>query len=176
MGELDAWGIIHEAQRQECYLRIRENRRLDPFFSRLWEIADLRKPRRTLEFPNADFSERERIKLAYELAESALIFLQTKGCSQLCSCAVSCACVDVRTEEHEFYFRVNDICHLEPEFRETRPTKHWCEEELQHARSAVGSLVSENCSWISVTEVAYNHKTKKIELNLSLDSLSSGRS
>lgn len=117
MGELDAWGIIHEAQRQECYLRIRKNRRLDPFFSRL-------------DFPNADFSERERIKLAYELAESALIFLQTKGCSQLCSCAVSCACVDVRTEEHEFYFRVNDICHLEPEFRETRPTKHWCAEEL----------------------------------------------
>lgn len=31
MGELDAWGIIHEAQRQECYLRIRKNRRLDPF-------------------------------------------------------------------------------------------------------------------------------------------------
>jgi hypothetical protein len=87
-------------------------------------------PEDLLQSLHGDFSKRNRVKLAYELAESALIFLKTKWYSRLCGCALHCVCVDELEEEYEFYFRANSLHHLEPKCGQTQPTKQWCEEEL----------------------------------------------
>jgi hypothetical protein len=127
-------------------------------------------PEDLLESLHGDFSKRNRVKLAYELAESALIFLKTKWYSRLCGCALHCVCVDELEEEYEFYFRTNNLHHLEPECGQTQPTKQWCEEELVNMHiQRLGVMLVEIALGTSVTEVAYNQKTRKVELDLCQD-------
>jgi hypothetical protein len=128
-------------------------------------------PEDLLQSLHGDFSKRDRVKLAYELAESVLIFLKTNWYSRLCSCAVHRVCVDEAEEEYEFYFRVNNLRHLEPDSGQTRPTKQWCEEELVNMHiHRLGVLLVEIALGTSVREVAYNPQTRKVEIELSQDS------
>lgn len=116
---------------------------------------------------HSDFSRRDRIKLAYELAESVLIFMKTTWYSQLCSCAVHRICIDEVEEEYEYYFRINNTCHFEPGTGEIRSTKQWCEEELIHMHIyRLGVLLVEIALGKAVAEVACDHATNLLEIDL----------
>lgn len=119
---------------------------------------------------HGDFSRRDRIKLAYELAESVLIFMKTTWYSQLCSCAVHRICIDEVEEEYEYYFRINNTCHFEPGTGEIRSTKQWCEEELVHMHIyRLGVLLVEIALGKAVTEVACDHACNRLEIDLGED-------
>jgi hypothetical protein len=116
---------------------------------------------------HGDFSRRDRIKLAYELAESTLIFMKTTWYSQLCSCAVHRICIDEVEEEYEYYFRINNTCHFEPGTGETRSTKQWCEEKLIHMHIyRLGVLLVEIALGKAVAEVACDHATNRLDIDL----------
>jgi hypothetical protein len=116
---------------------------------------------------HSDFSRRDRIKLAYELAESVLIFMKTTWYSQLCSCAVHRICIDEVEEEYEYYFRINNTRHFEPGTGEIGPTKQWCEEELIHMHIyRLGVLLVEIALGKAVAEVACDHATNRLEIDL----------
>jgi hypothetical protein len=119
---------------------------------------------------HGDFSRRDRIKLAYELAESVLIFMKTTWYSQLCSCAVHRICIDEVEEEYEYYFRINNACHFEPGTGEIRSTKQWCEEELVHMHIyRLGVLLVEIALGKAVAEVACDHASNRLEIDLGED-------
>lgn len=115
---------------------------------------------------HGDFSKRDRIKLAYELAESALVFMKTHWYARLCSCAVQQVCVDESQEEHRYLIRMNKVSHLDPEGEDVKTPK-WCEQELvKNHIHRIGILLVEVALGTSVKEVSYNPYQKRVEIDL----------
>ena len=137
----------------------------------LRSLFSVTKPEDFLQSLHGDFAKRDRIKLAYELAESAMVFLKTNWYSRLCSCTVQRACIDEAKEEYEYCLRMSDIRHLDPESGEMQSTRQWCEEELLNMHiQRLGILLVEITLGTAVIDVSYDPVTGKVELDLGRDS------
>jgi hypothetical protein len=124
-------------------------------------------PEDFVESLHGDFSLRDRIKLAYELAVSVLIFMKTNWYSRLCSCAVHRICIDKVEEEYKYYVRINDTCHFEPGTGGVGLTRQWCEEELINMHIyRLGILLVEIALGKAVIEVACDPATNRLEIDL----------
>lgn len=114
---------------------------------------------------HGEFSKEQRTKLAYELAESALILLGTGWFSELCSCAVRRCCLDDTRDEYEYSVRIKNVRHLEPGSGEAQALKQWCEEELKdmHIRR-LGIVLAEIAIGAYIFGAVYNHNKKRVEI------------
>jgi hypothetical protein len=128
-------------------------------------------PEDFLQSLHGDFAKRDRIKLAYELAESAMVFLKTNWYSRLCSCTIQQVCIDEATEEYEYCLRMSEIRHLAPESGEMQSTRQWCREELLDMHvPRLGILLVEIALGSVISDVAYDPVTGKVWLDLAGDS------
>lgn len=113
------------------------------------------------------FSRPERTRLAYELAECALLFLKTEWFSELCSCCIfRLESADLKTI---FTVRVNRLIHsdhVDPETGQSCHLTQWCEEELlrMHIRR-LGVLLAEIAIGSPIFEVAFNKLRNDIEID-----------
>ena len=78
---------------------------------------------------HGEFSRSERTRLAYELAECALLFLRTEWFSELCSCCVyRLENIDLKTAYTVRINRPDHADHIDSETGQACHQKQWCEE------------------------------------------------
>ena len=136
------------------------------------EVISLRKLLSTvqsyslLQALHSEFSWRERIKLAYELAETAMLLLRTRWLTSVCSCRIHRTCIDDEDEEYEYYLRLNHIEHLEPGSGESQDVRQWCEEELtnMHFRR-LGIVLIEVALGQPVVDAGYDHIKNQVNID-----------
>ena len=130
------------------------------------------RPLDMLQSLHGEFSWAERIKLAYELAETALLLLQTNWFQGLCSCAIHRACIapedEADGEYSDFRLRMTYIEHIDSESGQLETWKQWCEEELKdmHIRR-LGLLFIEIALGIPVLDAGYDKIKRRVELEYS---------
>ncbi len=116
---------------------------------------------------HGEFSRAERTRLAYELAECALLFLRTEWFSELCSCCIfrlenndMRACFTVRVN------RLSHVDHVDPQTGKPCRQTQWCEEELRkmHIRR-LGVLLTEIAIGSPIFEVAFNAPENDVEID-----------
>jgi hypothetical protein len=116
---------------------------------------------------HGEFSRPERTRLAYELAEWALLFLRTEWFSELCSCCIyRLESADLKTV---FTVRVNKLSHadhVDPETGQSCHQTQWCEQELRsmHIRR-LGVLLTEIAIGSPIFEVAFNELKNDVEVD-----------
>ncbi|OQV10668.1 hypothetical protein CLAIMM_14635 [Cladophialophora immunda] len=113
------------------------------------------------------FKSEERWRLAYELAEWALLFLKTNWFSKLCSCCVyRTETADLRTT---FRARFGKVPHIDVDIGDVGNTRQWCEEEIRnmHIRR-LGVLLVEIALGFPVPDVVL-HPVKGIMIDEELD-------
>lgn len=114
-----------------------------------------------------NFSRKERTRLAYELAECALLFLRTDWFSRLCSCCIyrleSAGLNMVHTVRIN---RLTHTDHVDSELGEPCHHKQWCEQELlnMHIRR-LGVLLTEIAIGEPIAEVAFNNAKNDVEID-----------
>ncbi|MCJ1404070.1 hypothetical protein MMC11_007295 [Xylographa trunciseda] len=124
-----------------------------------------------LESLHGDFSLIDRIKLAYELAETSLILLKTQWFQGLCSCAIRTAMIKAAEEDDEdtteFRLRMTHIEHLDPDTGELETWRQFCEEDLagMHIRR-LGILFIEIALGQPVIDAGYDSIRQRVEIDL----------
>ncbi|MCJ1436915.1 hypothetical protein MMC27_006298 [Xylographa pallens] len=124
-----------------------------------------------LESLHGDFSWTDRIKLAYELAETSLLLLKTHWFQGLCSCAIRTAMTQATEVDDEvtteFRLRLNHIEHLDPDTGELETFPQFCEEDLtgMHIRR-LGILFIEIALGKPVIDAEYDSIMQRIEIDL----------
>lgn len=125
---------------------------------------------------HGEFSRPERTRLAYELAECALLFLGTEWFSELCSCCIyRLESADLKTV---FTVRVNRLSHadhVDPETGKSCHQTQWCEQELRsmHIRR-LGVLLTEIAIGSPIFEVAFDELKNDVEIDFDVGVSESG--
>jgi len=118
---------------------------------------------------HGDFSLTDRIKLAYELAETALLLLKTNWLQGLCSCAIQRTCISPQDgydgEPSDFRLRMTYIEHIDSDSGQLETRKQWCEEGLKemHIRR-LGILFIEIALGTSVLDAGYHAIKRHVEM------------
>ncbi|KAI4125119.1 MAG: hypothetical protein LQ338_004447 [Usnochroma carphineum] len=115
-----------------------------------------------------EFSRTERTRLAYELAECALLFLRTEWFSGLCSCSIyRLESADLKPVHTVRVNRLSHSDHVDSESGEPCHQTQWCEQELlnMHIRR-LGVLLVEIAIGTPVVEVAFNDSKNDVEIDL----------
>ncbi|MCJ1317331.1 hypothetical protein MMC15_002654 [Xylographa vitiligo] len=124
-----------------------------------------------LESLHGDFSWTNRIKLAYELAETSLLLLKTHWFEDLCSCAIQTAMIRSTEEDDEdtteFRLRMNHVEHLDPDTGELETWPQFCEVELvgMHIRR-LGILFIEIALGKPVIDAGYDSIKQRVDMDL----------
>ena len=116
---------------------------------------------------HGEFSRSERTRLAYELAEWALLFLRTEWFSEICSCCINrLESTDLKTVFSVRINRLHSSDHVDSETGQPCSRTQWCEEELQsmHIRR-LGVLLTEIAIGRPVLEVAFNEELNNVEID-----------
>ena len=116
---------------------------------------------------HGEFTKSERTKVAYELAECALLFLRTRWFSRICSCCIYRG--ESTSLKTAYTFRINRLHHsdhIDPETGIPCDFTQWCEEELldMHIRR-LGVLLTEIAVGSPVYDVAFNWTKNDIEID-----------
>ena len=120
---------------------------------------------------HGEFSRAERTRLAYELAECALLFLRTEWFSELCSCCIyRLESIDLKSLFTTRITRLDHTDHIDPGTGKPCPQTIWCEQELSsmHIRR-LGVLLTEIAIGRPIFEVAYNNLDDDIEIDFDVN-------
>ncbi|MCJ1395418.1 hypothetical protein MMC18_008304 [Xylographa bjoerkii] len=124
-----------------------------------------------LESLHGDFSWKDRIKLAYQLAETSLLLLRTHWFQGLCSCAIRTAMIRPVEEDDEditeFRLRMTHVEHLDPDTGELETWRQFCEVDLagMHIRR-LGILLIEIALGQPVIDAGYDSIRQRVEMDL----------
>lgn len=121
---------------------------------------------------HGEFSRPERIKLAYELAECALLFLRTELFFELCSCCIyRLESDDLKTIFTVRVSRLDLADHFDSETGQPCRQRQWCEEQLLSMHIRLGVLLTEIAIGSPIVDIAFNDRKNDVEIDFDVDKI-----